>query len=511
MFKYIITISLYCLVFSIPCFSIPDITGDGGQAVTDGGSFTITGSGFGTNALNIESTSANIEAGIIGGKFTKTGWTVSNTTTSYTGTIYTSGQAHSGTKSLLADFNVDTQYLGAYMYDTGGNINSLYVTWWMYVDLNGDSGQFKVFRIRPDANVNDIRGEVMFSQWYFSNETPNNILTYTNCASSADATLNAQCYPDAYSDVYGTNKIPANQWVRVEVFGTESSDAGAKDGTYEIYVHTQNQVPQLINKNSRDWTDNIMTRATGITSQWRYIVWQNYWGNDVTAQNGEKIYQDDHFIQIGTKARVELGNAATLAASTHREIQKPTSWADGSITFTLNRGSFGATDSVYLYVIDSTGSVNASGYPITFGDEGGEEPPPDTTAPIITGQTPLPNATGIAKNTNIEFTCSDGYSNCDASTINFTVNGVAWITNGVINETYATGTVGADGTTVAVSLNPVADFTQLQLVTCVLTVDDTAASPNSGGGTWQFRVKQDDVPNRNANFKYSSDAARIRR
>jgi hypothetical protein len=78
-------------------------------------------------------------------------------------------------------------------------------------------------------------------------------------------------------------------------------------------------------------------------------------------------------------ARVEIGNAATYGACTHREIQIPTAWAATSITATVNRGSFGASDAAYLYVIPSTGygDVNTAGKAITFG--GGASNPPTGT------------------------------------------------------------------------------------------------------------------------------------
>jgi hypothetical protein len=73
-----------------------------------------------------------------------------------------------------------------------------------------------------------------------------------------------------------------------------------------------------------------------------------------------------------------IGNAATFASSTQREIQIPkTTWNNEQIQITVNKGAFNSGDPAYLYVIDSTGAVNATGYAITFG--GGT--PSDTTAP----------------------------------------------------------------------------------------------------------------------------------
>lgn len=86
--------------------------------------------------------------------------------------------------------------------------------------------------------------------------------------------------------------------------------------------------------------------------------------------NGTNIYFDDLYVD-NTWARVIIGNASTLAASTTREVQIPSAWADTSITVTVNRGNFASNGSAYLYVVDANNTVNATGYSITFGAGGG--------------------------------------------------------------------------------------------------------------------------------------------
>jgi len=100
--------------------------------------------------------------------------------------------------------------------------------------------------------------------------------------------------------------------------------------------------------------------------------------NMIEEASGAYFAYDDIFIDY-TQARVEIGNASTWNACTHKEIQIPQTWNSNgqSIAATINRGSFGATDSVWVYVVDSTGAVNSTGYPITFGSGGGG----DTTPP----------------------------------------------------------------------------------------------------------------------------------
>jgi len=47
----------------------------------------------------------------------------------------------------------------------------------------------------------------------------------------------------------------------------------------------------------------------------------------------------------------------------NKEIQIPTSWSDSRITVRLNKGNK-AQVSPYIYVVDSTGAVNAQGFRI---------------------------------------------------------------------------------------------------------------------------------------------------
>jgi hypothetical protein len=108
----------------------------------------------------------------------------------------------------------------------------------------------------------------------------------------------------------------------------------------------------------------------------------HYWATDsdipyggVYPDNpGGDVYVDDLYIDT-TWARVEIGNASTYAASTEREIQIPSAWSDAALALTANLGQF-ANGPAYLYVFDSTGAVNAAGYPVTIGGT------PDTTPPV---------------------------------------------------------------------------------------------------------------------------------
>lgn len=94
-------------------------------------------------------------------------------------------------------------------------------------------------------------------------------------------------------------------------------------------------------------------------------------------------------------ARVELCNTTTWTARTHCDVQPITAWVDGLVSITFNQGSSTSGQTAYLYVVDSAGAVNASGYPVTIGSGGGT-PTPDPTASST--------ATSTATSTTISLT-----------------------------------------------------------------------------------------------------------
>lgn len=86
----------------------------------------------------------------------------------------------------------------------------------------------------------------------------------------------------------------------------------------------------------------------------------------------------DPFVDY-TRARVELSDSPTWVGALHKEIQIPTRWTDTQVTVNLNKGTFATGQTVYAYVVDANGTVNATGYPVVIG--GGTTTPPPS-APV---------------------------------------------------------------------------------------------------------------------------------
>lgn len=78
---------------------------------------------------------------------------------------------------------------------------------------------------------------------------------------------------------------------------------------------------------------------------------------NTTFPSHYRYWADDVYLDT-TWARVMIGNAPTLAASSHREIQIPTAWSSNSITVSVNIRSFPSGVTPYLFVINSVGEVS---------------------------------------------------------------------------------------------------------------------------------------------------------
>lgn len=87
-------------------------------------------------------------------------------------------------------------------------------------------------------------------------------------------------------------------------------------------------------------------RMQGYTSNWRYY---------------DDVYLDT------TLSRVVLADKPVLSQATVIENQIPSAWSDSSITATVNLGQFTQGQPAYLFVVDSSGTANASGLAVTTG------------------------------------------------------------------------------------------------------------------------------------------------
>ena len=185
------------------------------------------------------------------------------------------------------------------------------------------------------------------------------------------------------------NSPVQGRWFRQEFMAKVSANADSTG-----YIALWNQQPDSTRNHIMTW-NKLITRgwcvcgtepgdcpvsdcAVGgdhnlLYEPWGSIHFENYW-DDSAAPYTESadIFYDDIYIQIGTQARVEVGNNEVYANCTRLEIQYPTAWCrdgfcDGRIKFEFNRGRFKNGQTVYVFVIHDDGTAS-NGSPIILGE-----------------------------------------------------------------------------------------------------------------------------------------------
>ena len=328
-------------------------------AISDGGSITISGSGFGSNTLSFSQIIQHVENTSVGSIPSNTGgWEFDRPVNVGSEAVAANDHTHSGTKSLYHDPGPNS----ALRYDSGGSVgfsNTIYATWWARANWSTD-GQWKMFRVNATGTVEDEAPESVMFNW-------------TSVQGSQYKTRPGPELSSTGLDSWMSHVMTSaqNVWYRHEVIINTASGYGEYDGTYSMGRYSPGSSYSYATNTEK------MSYNTPDTF-YRWFVWQNYQGNGMTDLD---VWTDDHFVQIGSQARVELCDASTWPSRTSCDIQIPTAWSDTEITATVNTGSFATDTTAYLYVIDANGIVNATGYEVTIGEtSGGDTTPPTVTA-----------------------------------------------------------------------------------------------------------------------------------
>ena len=319
----------------------PEITGVSGT-VSHGNSITISGSGFGTradyggttdflcagfsdlNAVGLSGETTNIEWNISAQAEYANQWTAQSTSPRVTG------------KNFIRRVNSDQNN-----YEGGGDIgidpqtgSTWFISWWMRLATAADQQSGKFFRIYGSAtNIYlSAGGENMYLRGYAEYTDPGVYPVYTS------------------PDVFGNET-----WQRVDIAMSQDPD------WFKVYIdgalqwQKSSTLPPSGDHQEDQWVENPFGQGSVGIGGYLDAGFRGY------GVDGKYDF-DDLFIDY-TWARIELGNASTWAGSTHREVQLPTAWADGSITAQVNTGSF-SSGTAYLYVVNSSGLVSP-GYSVT--------------------------------------------------------------------------------------------------------------------------------------------------
>ena len=161
--------------------------------------------------------------------------------------------------------------------------------------------------------------------------------------------------------------VAPGAWHSIQVEYGEGSAAGQANGSMKLWVDGA----------LRDSTTTLDTNNPadgGMVNKRPYIIgFYDSWSPSDASVSNMYAYYGDIYVD-SSWARVEIGNAASYNACTHREMLVPTAWSANSISARVNQGSFTTGQPAYIYVVDSSGRVNASGLTAVIG--GGTITPP---------------------------------------------------------------------------------------------------------------------------------------
>ncbi|QQS21366.1 MAG: hypothetical protein IPL87_02540 [Candidatus Moraniibacteriota bacterium] len=368
--------------FPSPLFAAPAISSLSGT-VSQGSSVMVSGSAFGTNSAIQEWIGSNIENGADGSAFSKSSWSAGQ----WAPVSYSTEQARSGSKSIKTTVVPGFDYRNGLFTHTLqtpiGSSEKLYVSWWVRPSTGAGTGQWKMLRVSGTETIIDGPQELVLFNW---NNASNSQRVIDPGTSNDQTYWSNEGFPKANS-----------LWQRVElVVNTSGIDQSNGSNTLGLYDGSSFV--------SNTWNSTRNFTASG--QEYNYLLFQNYMGNG--ASGNIDFWFDDIFIQNGV-ARVELCDSPTWSTRGECDVQPRTAWSDTSISITLNAGGFSAGQTAYLYVIDASGTPNASGYPVTIGASSSDTTPPVRSNPAPSGSlTAGTTSTTMTLTTNETATCKYG-------------------------------------------------------------------------------------------------------
>lgn len=326
-----------------------------GGSLDHNATITITGSGFGTKPTAAPIVWDNATGNVLSDKWDGA-WPskLPGYNTQYYGPMRGVNPPHSHDTRFIAgahaantgaDSGYDVLFYKNITVQSGGSF--IYVSWYQRADNDwhfGGDNNFKTFAYSVCC------GAYQAPYWYTMYGPPH---PDSNTDAGLVWAINGQqlANPDNNGRNAWWNRAinpTAGKWTKEEmaIKASAGSDGYVKqweNGTLVInYAGPSDQFPG----NGRTVAIGGYARMQGFTSNWRYF---------------DDVYLDT------TLARVVLANKPSLADATIIENQIPTAWSDGSITATVNLGQFTQGQSAYLFVVDSSGNVSATGSPVTAG------------------------------------------------------------------------------------------------------------------------------------------------
>ena len=333
------------------------ITGVSGT-FSHGQTVTITGTGFGTKEQAAPMQYDDFEEGSSGAVLTTasgvSGWTeITSNNGSASYPHYSTAAAHSGSLGMSCNFDPPVYNSGVNLHNPAKFQHGMYLDAWLrYFRPQNDTRSWKPWDMYGSSGGQGWGNPVI--DWF---GTCNGSLTFAGYTDIAN--------PSGFStSISATLGSFTGAMHHLQIWAQPNSPTGASNGVIRIVLDGT----QILSRN------DMMFIGAGSVNTWARLAIGYYLSHDQQSQpgcltpvgTGGAVHWDDIYVD-NTQQRVEIGNAATYAGSTHREIQRPqTTWNDGAIQIVVNTGTFGSGPA-FLYVADSQNNINVNGFPITIG------------------------------------------------------------------------------------------------------------------------------------------------
>jgi PKD repeat protein len=343
---------LFTLFVTTGVLASPVIT-SGSDLFQSGQTFVISGAGFGEKSNAAPMIFDNFDDGVDGTNLS--GWAISTNNSGppqYSNTY----KRTNSTRSAKCSYGYQLSTFGIKP-DVG--MENVYIdAWYLYDPADTASRNHKLFRLYP-------KGDYGQPNLYFN----------IYCRGSLHGLVGADGVPSETThtafirDGWNWEDHIVRQWVHIQGY-FEASSTTDDDGEVNLWVDGD-----LIVQST-----SFRTRSEINPLLWNSVWFGNYLGKDgagscPASPDSSFTFWEDVYVD-STRAHIEVGNASDYSSCTHREIQIPSIWTSNSITINANQGSFPNGTDVWIFVINSNGSVS-NGHPVSIG----AETPADNTPP----------------------------------------------------------------------------------------------------------------------------------
>ena len=327
------------LLISSPVWASPsltDVTWSGN--LTGGTSVSINGTGFSSKSTAAPVKFDDFDSGTNGNSVSTEGYW----STQGTAPVFNNDNLRDGNGlNVQADLNGGTT--DAFYKNSAFSTDNIYVNFW--VKFNRGSGdddyQIKLWRLQDTNTAGDYPGISDFN-W--------------GDATSGRWSYYQISYDGGGAKTFNHSHYAEDTWINVELQTKVESSAGALDGELHVWQDGVSQVSSTGLKMTNNSQDIGAIRIGSAISN----------GGTAATQYFDDVYIDDAW------NRVLLCNNATYSSRTHCEIQVPSAWSTTDVTVSLNKGTFADDETVWFYVVDSSGNVNNTGWEVTLGGSGEE-------------------------------------------------------------------------------------------------------------------------------------------